>query len=42
MRRIEFTDEQVSAIIEMYESGMTLKAIGEALGISRTPIKRVL
>lgn len=42
MKRIEFTDEQVSTIIEMYESGMTLKAIGEALGISRTPIKRVL
>lgn len=42
MKRIEFTQEQINEILEMYNNNYTQKTIGEKFGVSRPVIKRIL
>lgn len=42
MKKIEFTQEQVQKIIELYNNQESLNAIGTKFNVSRTVIKRIL
>lgn len=42
MPRINFSSQQIEYIITQYLSGKTLKVIGEEMGVSVSPIKRIL
>ena len=42
MRKIEFSQEQLKQIIELYNNNYTLKSIAEQFNVSRTVITRVL
>ena len=42
MKKIEFSQEQIEQIIELYNDNSTLKSIGEFFNVSRTVISRIL
>lgn len=42
MKKIEFSDDERKAIVDMYKNGMSAVKIGEVYGCSRKPIKRIL
>lgn len=42
MKKIEFSQEEINKIIELYNNNMTQKAIAEQFNVSRIVIKRVL